>query len=67
MEKGKMKKRQNIQVLSNVCKKIQTPRCRNSWEMFDEILNWKKRKQDEKDNDKHENADSRIHDTSSRT
>ena len=50
------------QVIPNVCTKFQNTRCSSSWECFGEKEKWPN-----KENEKHEDADSVLHDTSSRT
>ena len=50
----------------NVCTIFQNPRCRSSWEIFDKKnVIGEKEKWTNKENDKYEDADSVLHDTSS--
>ena len=55
------------QILLNVCMKLQNPRCSSSWEIFDKNFIKEKEKWTNKENDKHKDADSLLHNTSSHT
>ena len=55
------------QVIPNVYAKFQYPRWSSSWEIFDKIFFGVKEKWTNKGNDKYEDADSFLYDTSGRT
>ena len=55
------------EIIPNVYTKFQNPRWSRSWEIFDERFYWRKEKWTNKGNDKHEDADSFLHDTSDHT
>ena len=51
------------QVIPNVFTKFQNPRGSSSWEIFDKVLLERKKKWTNKGNDKYEDAESVLHNT----
>ena len=54
------------QVIANVCTKFQNPRCSNSCEIFKNFIG-EKEKRTNKGNEKHDYADSLLHNTTCHT